>query len=290
MLIPLTRPYPSLIPNSTTWTMAFQHQNISTQLQMLGHELNPSTMWIFKSRPSRAMMNSFHSSKHLHISATPCERHGFWLSGIFSTTNATFWLLELEVCVPPISHFRLLIYLRFSSGNVQYVEHCSQRHFPPNDISIVGMGLMMATIWIHLGTSTNKINDRLSVLYVFVLTIRLDISELLPSFYSVAFLGFMSVAGIPAFLEAWVLILDFISHTHSIHFQERAVFVRERANGLYGPGAYILANTISLTPFLFFCTVLFAVISYVPLSRFNSGSNYDSSDLDTGQSGFTLAP
>jgi len=64
------------------------------------------------------------------------------------------------------------------------------------------MGLMMATIWIHLGTSTNKINDRLSVLYVFVLTIRLDISELLPSFYSVAFLGFMSVAGIPAFLEA----------------------------------------------------------------------------------------
>ena len=35
-------------------------------------------------------------------------------------------------------------------------------------------------------------------------------------FYSVAFLGFMSVAGIPAFLE------------------ERQVFLRERANGLYG--------------------------------------------------------
>lgn len=28
----------------------------------------------------------------------------------------------------------------------------------------VGMGLMLATIWIRLGTSTDKINDRLSVL------------------------------------------------------------------------------------------------------------------------------
>jgi hypothetical protein len=45
--------------------------------------------------------------------------------------------------------------------------------------------------------------------------------------------------------------------------QERAVFVREHANGLYTPGAYI-ANTISVTPFLFLCTLLFALISCVP--------------------------
>lgn len=37
-----------------------------------------------------------------------------------------------------------------------------------------GMGLLLATIWIHLGWSTDKLNDRLSV-----------------SFFSVAFLGFM---------------------------------------------------------------------------------------------------
>ncbi|KAF8495061.1 P-loop containing nucleoside triphosphate hydrolase protein [Gautieria morchelliformis] len=91
----------------------------------------------------------------------------------------------------------------------------------------VGMGLMLATIWIRLGTSTDKINDRLSVF-----------------FFSVAFLGFMSVAGIPAFLE------------------ERGVFVRERANGLYGPGAYVLANTVAVLPFLFLCTLLFSSISY----------------------------
>ena len=59
-----------------------------------------------------------------------------------------------------------------------------------------------------------------------------------------AFLGFMSVAGIPAFLE------------------ERQVFMRERMNGLYGPGAYVLANSVVTLPYLFVCVVLFAVISY----------------------------
>ncbi|KAI5477818.1 ABC transporter [Pseudohyphozyma bogoriensis] len=91
----------------------------------------------------------------------------------------------------------------------------------------VGMGLLLALVWIRLGTSTNKINDRFSV-----------------HFFSVAFLGFMSVSGIPAFLE------------------ERAVFVRERANGLYGPGAYLIASTITSIPFLFACTLLFALICY----------------------------
>lgn len=43
---------------------------------------------------------------------------------------------------------------------------------------------------------------------------------------SVAFLGFMSVAGIPAFLE------------------ERAVFLREKRNGLYRAMPYALANTV----------------------------------------------
>ena len=76
-------------------------------------------------------------------------------------------------------------------------------------------------------THTYEKNDRLSV-----------------HFFSVAFLGFMSVAGIPAFLE------------------ERQVFVRERMNGLYGPGAYVLANSICTLPYLFVCALLFAVLAY----------------------------
>lgn len=63
-------------------------------------------------------------------------------------------------------------------------------------------------------------------------------------FFSVAFLGFMSVAGIPAFLE------------------ERQVFMRERLNGLYGPGAYVLANSIVSLPYLFMCSLLFSVLAY----------------------------
>ncbi|TKA52191.1 hypothetical protein B0A53_05035 [Rhodotorula sp. CCFEE 5036] len=91
----------------------------------------------------------------------------------------------------------------------------------------VGMGLMLATIWVHLGYSTNKLNDRLSV-----------------SFFSVAFLAFMSVAGIPAFLE------------------ERSVFIRERANGLYAPGHYHLATTLVSIPFLFVCALCYTLIIY----------------------------
>lgn len=48
----------------------------------------------------------------------------------------------------------------------------------------IGMGVLLALVWMRLGTSSDKINDRLSV-----------------HFFSVAFLGFMSVSGIPAFLE-----------------------------------------------------------------------------------------
>ncbi|CAA7263567.1 unnamed protein product [Cyclocybe aegerita] len=107
-----------------------------------------------------------------------------------------------------------------------------------------GMGFMLATIWIRLGTEDSTINDRLSV-----------------HFYSVAFLAFMSVAGIPAFLE------------------ERSVYYRETKNGLYTTLPFVLSNTLVNIPFLFMCTVFFTVICYwaiglhsgaVPFFRFLS--------------------
>jgi ABC-type multidrug transport system permease subunit len=90
-----------------------------------------------------------------------------------------------------------------------------------------GMGLMLATIWIRLGHSDSTINDRLSV-----------------HFYSVAFLAFMSVAGIPSFLE------------------ERAEYYRETRNGLYTTLPFVLSNTLVNIPFLLFCTILFTLICY----------------------------
>ncbi|KAI0048707.1 P-loop containing nucleoside triphosphate hydrolase protein [Auriscalpium vulgare] len=91
----------------------------------------------------------------------------------------------------------------------------------------LGMGVLLATIWVNLAQTAAKVNDRLSV-----------------HFFSVAFLGFMSVAGIPAFLE------------------ERLVFTRERQNGLYGPGPYVLANSLVTLPYLFACSLLFSVLCY----------------------------
>ncbi|KAJ6498435.1 P-loop containing nucleoside triphosphate hydrolase protein [Mycena vitilis] len=102
-----------------------------------------------------------------------------------------------------------------------------------------GMGFMLATIWIRLGSADSTINDRLSV-----------------HFYSVAFLAFMSVAGIPGFLE------------------ERAVYYRESKNGLYSTLPFLLSNTLVNMPFLFVCTLLFSLICYWAIGLHPGGAAF----------------
>lgn len=94
-------------------------------------------------------------------------------------------------------------------------------------IMYVLMGLLIATVWLHLGTSSDKMNERLSV-----------------HSFAVTFISFMSVSGIPSFLE------------------ERMVYVRERANGLYGPSAFLISSTLITIPFVFVCCTLFLLIIY----------------------------
>jgi len=57
-------------------------------------------------------------------------------------------------------------------------------------------------------------------------------------------MSFMAVAYVPAFLE------------------DRATFVKERSNGLYGPTAFLVSNFLIGLPFLFLISLLFSVISY----------------------------
>lgn len=57
-------------------------------------------------------------------------------------------------------------------------------------------------------------------------------------------MSFMAVAYIPAYLE------------------DLAMYSKERANGLYGPTAFMLANFVIGIPYLFIITILFSVISY----------------------------
>ncbi|KAK9385170.1 P-loop containing nucleoside triphosphate hydrolase protein [Lipomyces mesembrius] len=63
-------------------------------------------------------------------------------------------------------------------------------------------------------------------------------------FFGSAFMSFMTVAYIPAFLE------------------DLATYKKESHENLYGPAAFLLANVIVGLPFLFLITVLFAVVEY----------------------------
>jgi ATP-binding cassette, subfamily G (WHITE), member 2 len=89
------------------------------------------------------------------------------------------------------------------------------------------LALLLGTLVLRMGDSADKIQDRISVL-----------------FFSVAFLSFMSVAAVPAFLE------------------EKTIFVRERMNGYYRVGAYAVAQSLVGIPFILLIAVTFAGISY----------------------------
>ncbi|CAG8712055.1 12017_t:CDS:2, partial [Ambispora leptoticha] len=99
----------------------------------------------------------------------------------------------------------------------------------------VCLALLMGSTWWQVGFKQEDIQNRFSA-----------------HFFSVAFLAFMSVAGIPGFLE------------------ERLVFQRERANGFYSVGPYVLANTIISIPFVFIIALSFTIVAY-PMIGLNSG-------------------
>ena len=63
-------------------------------------------------------------------------------------------------------------------------------------------------------------------------------------FFAVAFPCFMSVAGIPAFLE------------------DRLMFIREYSNGSYSVLAYVIANSFIMIPFILLISFCFVIILY----------------------------
>ncbi|KAI4749907.1 putative ABC transporter [Aureobasidium sp. EXF-12344] len=91
----------------------------------------------------------------------------------------------------------------------------------------MGLAIMMGTVWLQLSTIQKDIQSFVNAL-----------------FFGSAFLSFMAVAYVPAFLE------------------DRAVFVKERANGLYGPLSFVVSNFLIGLPFLFLISVLFASVTY----------------------------
>ncbi|KAF2194030.1 putative ABC transporter [Zopfia rhizophila CBS 207.26] len=91
----------------------------------------------------------------------------------------------------------------------------------------MGLAIMMGTVWLRLDTEQKNIQAFTNAI-----------------FFGGAFMSFMAVAYIPAFLE------------------DRQIFIKERLNGLYGPTAFIISNFIIGLPYLFIIAVLFSIIAY----------------------------
>ncbi|KAJ3068740.1 hypothetical protein HDU98_008138 [Podochytrium sp. JEL0797] len=105
-------------------------------------------------------------------------------------------------------------------------------------ILYVAMAVLMGTTWFQLSLDQGTVQPRLMAIFL-----------------SIAFLGFMAVAGIPAVLE------------------ERLVFKRERLNRTYSVGAYVVANTLTSVPFVLLLAFGFSTPFYF-LSSFHGGASH----------------
>ncbi|SGZ56957.1 CIC11C00000004744 [Sungouiella intermedia] len=94
-------------------------------------------------------------------------------------------------------------------------------------VMYLGLAILMGTVWLRLGYTQKSIQPFTNAI-----------------FFSGAFMSFMSVAYIPAYLE------DYYAYS------------KERSNGLYGPFPFVLSNFIIGIPFLFLIVTLFSIITY----------------------------
>jgi ABC-type multidrug transport system permease subunit len=91
----------------------------------------------------------------------------------------------------------------------------------------LGLAIMMGTVWLRLGNGQEYIQPFINAI-----------------FFGSAFMSFMAVAYVPAYLE------------------DRSTYIQERANGLYGPTSFLVANFLIGLPWLFLIAVLFSLITY----------------------------
>ncbi|KAI4194425.1 MAG: hypothetical protein LQ346_003697 [Caloplaca aetnensis] len=91
----------------------------------------------------------------------------------------------------------------------------------------IGLAIMMGTVWLRLPETQSSIGPFTNAI-----------------FFGSAFMSFMAVAYVPAFLE------------------DRATFVKERANGLYGATAFMISNFLIGLPYLFLISLVFSLIAY----------------------------
>lgn len=91
----------------------------------------------------------------------------------------------------------------------------------------LGLAIMMGTVWLRLSPTQANIQSLTNAI-----------------FFGGAFMSFMAVAYIPSYLE------------------DLSLYRKERANGLYGPAAFMLANFAIGIPYLFVIALLFSIVAY----------------------------
>lgn len=100
-----------------------------------------------------------------------------------------------------------------------------------------GLAIMMGTVWLRLNSSQEDIQPYVNAI-----------------FFGSAFMSFMAVAYVPAYIE------------------DVTTYGKDRANGLYGPTAFLVSNFLIGLPYLFLMTCVFSIISYW-LSNFEANAN-----------------
>ena len=106
----------------------------------------------------------------------------------------------------------------------------SYRDVVPYGIRIamyLGLAILMGSVWYRLEPSQDNIQAFENAI-----------------FFGGAFMSFMAVAYIPAYLE------------------DRAMYTKERANGLYGPATFLMTNFLIGTPYLFLIAASFSTLVY----------------------------
>ena len=106
-------------------------------------------------------------------------------------------------------------------------------------LTLLGLAIMMGSVWLRLAPTQESIGPFSNAIVSHPpspCTTSLDPPTYTPyltrQFFGSSFMSFMAVAYVPAFLE------------------DRATFVKERANGLYGTAAFMLANFLIGLPYL----------------------------------------
>lgn len=97
----------------------------------------------------------------------------------------------------------------------------------------LGLAIMMGTVWVRLKTEQEYIQPFINAI-----------------FFGSAFMSFMAVAYVPAFIE------------------DQQQYVKEFHNGLYGAAELVISNFLIGVPYLFLIALGFSSISYF-LSNFN---------------------